>query len=183
MTLEEVQALLKTLQTDLTQSFQTYIDTKLAPVEAQLVTLSKPPDPVEVPETSNPNLDARVKDLEKQLADATAKSEEQAKREASLNFDRELSKVMDSYPVQFKDVAFEVVSNRIKSEAANTNGEWVTKDGKKLSEYVKEFTNSDFGKHLLPSNHTDGLGNKQPKGKAPEVEANPEEALWQAFRN
>lgn len=183
MTLEEVQALLKTLQTELTSSFTSYIDTKLAPVEAQLVTLNTPPVSNDTSDT-NPNLDNRVKELEKQLSEATAKAEEQAKREASLSFDRELSKVMDGYPVQFKDVAFEVVANRVKAEAANSNGEWLTKDGKKLSEYVKEFTSSDFGKHLMPANHQDGLGSKQPKGKAPELDTqDPEKALWDAFKN
>lgn len=104
----------------------------------------------------------RVKTLEKQLEEAAKKEQAQEKAAAGLRFDNALSSQLDTMNPIHKSIVQELLSNRLKQDIVEKDGQWLTKDGKTLTEVTTEFFGSEQGLHFLPSQHRDGAGTKEP---------------------
>lgn len=151
------------------------LDKRLKTLEGSKDTTNKPQDPAESA------LDARIKALEAQLRDAEDKRVAQEKQATSLRFDSSLSAVLDDAKPLHKGIVQELLSTRLKQDAVEKDGSWLTKDGKKLQEAISDFFTTDAGKHFLPSSHKDGAGSKEAEPNRGQSNLSTAEALRQAF--
>ena len=115
--------------------------------------------PQDMPNNTEDNaLMNRVKLLEQQIADANKREQEQAKVASDMRFNTSLSSELDKLSPVHKGIVQELLANRLRNEATEDNGTWLTKDGKTLTENVSSFFASPEGMHFLPSKHVNGVG-------------------------
>lgn len=169
-----VETLIKDVQTFMSESADS-LDKRLKTLEGANSTPTKPQDPTESA------MDARIKALEAQLKDAEDKRIAQEKQAASLRFDSSLSAALDDLKPLHKGTVQELLSTRLKQDAVEKDGSWLTKNGQNLSEAISEFFTTDAGKHFLPSNHKDGAGSKEAEVNRSLNSITTAEALRQAF--
>ena len=151
---------------------QEFIKQQVAPLTGRLEAIEQGSTATE--ETKAPKdkaesaLEARLKLLEQELAQAKELQQQRDKEAASLRFDKSLNDALDGKDVLHKQLVQELLQGRIKNDAVEKDGSWLTKDGKKVSEAVEEFLGSDAGKHFLPSKTKPaGTGTKQPDTSKP----------------
>lgn len=109
-------------------------------------------------------MEQRIRGLEEQLKAAEEARANQEKASASLRFDQELSKTLDGTSPLHKGIVQELLATRLKQDAVEKDGVWLTKDGKTLAESTKGFFETPEGQHFLPSSHQNGAGTSEPKG-------------------
>lgn len=126
-------------------------------------------------------LEARLKTLEAQLKKEQDLRAAQEKQASSLRFDSNLSSTLDEMKPIHKAMVQELLANRIKQDAVEKDGSWLTKDGKTIKEAITEFFGTDAGKHFLPSSHQDGAGTTESQPNRPSGTVDTVEALRQAF--
>jgi hypothetical protein len=179
-----LETLLQPTALQLTADLKQFLETRIAPIEeaiAQPAKPEKPEKPEKPADPANP-LEARLMVLEQQLKEANEKQEAADRASAQLRFDKHLASVLDGFSPLHKSLLQEVLSNRFKDSSTEQGENWLTKDGKLLSEAVKEYFSTPEGKHFLPPTYSDGAGTSQPeKAKAPAAEMSTAEALAQAF--
>lgn len=187
MTKEEIEKIIRDALDLNKQDSVKLVEDLLKPTVDRLAALEKPQetpktqDKASKPDKAESALDARVKDLEAKLKQAEELRVNQEKQASSLRFDSSLSSALDELKPLHKGVVQELFANRIKQDAVEKDGSWLTKDGKTIKEALSEFFGTDAGKHFLPSNHQDGAGTveSQPNRTTPVVDT--VEALRQAF--
>lgn len=156
-----LEELLAPIIPQLQQGIKDAIDAEVSPRLTALEDVATTPKAAKADKAdkaANP-LEERLALLEKQLADR-----DQALKAAS--FDSALNSALDQYPTQFKDYAKKLLKSDLV-EASEKDGQWYTKDGKKLNESVNDFFSTDFGKHLLPAETPSGAGVTPPTSKVP----------------
>ena len=156
------------------------LDTRLGAVEKAKPTEATPEQSKSKSESA---LDARIKSLEDELKTEREARTNQEKTAASLRFDQTLGKILDEHNPLHKGVVQELLANRLKQDAVEKDGAWLTKDGKTLTESAKSFFETAEGSHFLPSNHRDGSGTKEPAKQNKEQSIGLYEQLAQAFAN
>ena len=150
----QLEGLLDPIVSQLSQGMETFLRDKVEPRLAAIETsvpkaTSEPKDGTDEKPAS---LTQRLALLEKQLADREAKIREQS-------FDSELSSALSKYPTPFQEQAKKLIKAEL-AESQESEGRWLTKDGKTFQEAVDGFFGSDFGKHLLPAETVSGAGVK-----------------------
>jgi hypothetical protein len=138
-----------------------YFDTLVTPISQRLDAFEVASVPQETPgELEGVKDDPLSKRLAKLESDLKAASEREAAREAeaqSLRFDKALSGSLTSKGnLVHQGIVSELLSNRLRNGALEKDGEWLTKDGLKLSEAVENFFGTPEGSHFLPSNNVEG---------------------------
>lgn len=118
--------------------------------------------PEQKPAKAETALEQRIRVLEEQLTKAEEARIAQEKASASLRFDQELSQQLDGANPLHKSVVKELLSNRLKAEAVETDGKWLV-NGKTLQESTKAFFETPEGQHFLPSQHQNGAGVSEAK--------------------
>lgn len=109
------------------------------------------------PQDTDP-LSARVKLLEAQIEQANKDKAAQEAASQDLRFSQTLSGELDKVNPLHKGVVTELLANRFRKDAVEKDGQWLSKDGKNLTEKVAEFFSTPEGSHFMPSNHVNGVG-------------------------
>lgn len=102
-------------------------------------------------------LEQRIRVLEEQLTKAEEARQAQEKASANLRFDQQLSQELDGASPLHKGIVKELLANRLKADAVETEGSWLV-NGKTLAEVTKSFFETPEGQHFLPSSHQNGAG-------------------------
>lgn len=126
-------------------------------------------------------LQARVKLLEQQLAQAAEKEAQAAKVAEDGRFSSTLNTELDKLSPLHKGVVQELLSTRLRKDAVEKDGEWLARDGKKLPEVIQEFFKSPEGMHFLPSSHTNGVGATESAAPKTGDKINMNDAIMAAF--
>lgn len=175
LTKEEIEQLVKDLLTLNQQEATTALEKRLAALE-------KPQDIDQEPsDKATEALEARLKTLEAQLKQEQERLVAQEQTAASLRFDSSLSSVLDEMKPLHKGIVQELLATRIKQDAVEKDGSWLTKDGKTIKEAIASFFDTDAGKHFLPSSHQDGAGTTVAQPSRSTTAVDTIEALRQAF--
>lgn len=164
---DEVETLLKPTVESMTATLNRFVVDTNDSFEARFTALEAPktnPATKDTKQTSESALDARIRGLEQQLADTEAKRQAQELQAQQLRFDNSLSTELDGIPnLLQKPLVKELLANRLKAGVTEKDNSWLTKDGKTLTEAVKEFMSSDSGLHFQAADHRDGAGTSEPK--------------------
>lgn len=124
---------------------------------------------------------ARVKELEKQLAEVRRAEAEKEKQASELRKATALSEALDKVPgLQYKGTVAKLLGIDL-ADATEQDGKWVAKSGKSLDELVDNYFKTDEGKHYLSPNHQDGTGTKSPSNKGTANDKKAVDMLWEAF--
>lgn len=108
-------------------------------------------------------MELRVKQLEQALADKEA-------AEKQSRFDSALRDAVETNGAKFPKEAAAFLKATIAQQVSETKGgKFLAKDGRDLSAVVKDFFSTDFGKHLLPSQASDGVGASQGESKTGQI--------------
>lgn len=116
----------------------------------------------ETQEMPNDTLQARLKLLEQKLADAEAKEAKQAKEAQDMRFNSTLSSELDKLSPLHKSIVQELLATRLRADATEESGSWLTKDGKTIKEAIETFFATPEGMHFLPSKHINGADVQEP---------------------
>lgn len=188
LTKEEIEQIVKDALGQNKQDTEKLVGDLLKPTVDRLAALEKPQDPIKTPDKVNKPqdkaesaLEARLKTLEAQLKQEQDLRAAQEKQASSLRFDSSLSSTLDEMKPMHKAMVQELLANRIKLDAVEKDGSWLTKDGKTIKEAITEFFGTDAGKHFLPSNHKDGAGTTESQPNRATTTVDTVEALRQAF--
>jgi hypothetical protein len=114
--------------------------------------------------TKDPTLNNRLKVLEAKLAEAEKREKAALAKEKDRRFEKLLNDTLTAKgDVLHSPLVAELLTYRLRGIADETSeGQWLTKDGKSLSEAVEEFFSTPAGSHFIPSDHKNGLGTKKP---------------------
>lgn len=179
---ESVEDLLKPAVDEMIGNVRDYMGESQKGLEKRLEALEKNPEkPQDKQDKTEIALEARLKSLEAQLKDEQDLRANQEKQASSLRFDSHLGSTLDELKPLHKGVVQELLANRIKQDAVEKDGIWLTKDGKTVKEAATEFFGTDAGKHFLPSSHQDGAGSKEASPNRSQSQLSTAEALKQAF--
>lgn len=143
--------------------------------------LEKPgTEPATKPEPSG-EADPEKQALIERLAALEARDKERETATQRSDFENVLSQNLDRYNPTFRDQVLAQLGAQFEKAKKGPNG-WQLEGGKTVAEAVDQFFSTDYGKHLLPSTHADGVGTPDPK---PVPTSTPEpstaELLRQAF--
>lgn len=89
-------------------------------------------------------LEQRIRVLEEQLTKAEEARQAQEKASANLRFDQQLSQELDGANPLHKGIVKELLANRLKADAVETEGSWLV-NGKTLAEVTKSFFETPEG--------------------------------------
>lgn len=200
LTKEEIEKLIKDALTQNKQDTEKLVDELLKPtvdhlikqvgdymgesqttLEKRLEALEKPQSAPKTQDKAESALEARLKTLEAQLKQEQDLRATQEKQASSLRFDSSLSTTLDELQPLHKSVVQELLATRIKQDAVEKDGSWLTKDGKTIKEAITDFFGTDAGKHFLPSSHKDGAGSTESAPDRTQPQISTAEALRQAF--
>lgn len=109
-------------------------------------------------EGTDSTYEARLKTLETQLQERDKAIEAQRLASEDQEFQSHLSESLDSFGPKNKKEIQGFLYQQLKGSVEKKPEGWMTKDGKTVSESLKGFFATDFGKHQLPSQHVDGAG-------------------------
>lgn len=164
-----------------------FMNKRVGEIDTRLGVVEKAKTPEQTLEQSKSKsesaLEQRIKGLEDELNKEREARTNQEKTASSLRFDQTLGKILDDHSPLHKSVVQELLANRLKTDAVEKDGSWLTKDGKTLAESAKSFFETTEGSHFLPSNHRDGSGTKEPTKQNQEQSLGLYEQLAQAFAN
>lgn len=163
-----VESLLTPTVDALLSEVRTFMSSQMADVTSRLATIETAAKPAKTEQPkgeADMTMENRVKLLESQLKAEQDQREAQEKASSGLRFDKSLSDALDEVAPLHKGIVKEILSNRIKNEAVEKEGQWYSKDGKTLGEATKGFFSTDEGKHFLPSTGIPGAGTKEPTGQ------------------
>lgn len=131
-------------------------DAILEQVDNRLATIQQPKTEPE-PDKGNQSVTARLKQLEDELARRDAEKEATDRQSRYHNtFDEALSQYSLAYP---KETA-ELLRGVFQGQVDEVEGNWLSKDGKSLSDVVRGFMDTDFGRHLLQAPTANGSGSR-----------------------
>lgn len=188
LTKEEIEQIIKDALGQNKQDTEKLVGDLLKPTVERLSLLEKPTDaPLPQDKGNKPQdkaelaLEARLKTLEAQLKQEQDLRAAQEKQAYSLRFDSSLSSALDAMKPLHKGVVQELLANRIKQDAVEKDGSWLTKDGNTINEAIASFFTTDEGKHFLPSSHQDGAGSTEAQPNRSTTAVDTVEALRQAF--
>ena len=176
-----VESLLKPTVDEMIKNVRDYLGESQSALEKRLETLEKPTTTTKPQDKAESALEARLKTLEAQLKQEQDLRAAQEKQASSLRFDSSLSTSLDELQPLHKSVVQELLATRIKQDAVEKDGSWLTKDGKTIKEAITDFFGTDAGKHFLPSSHKDGAGSTESAPDRTQTQISTAEALRQAF--
>lgn len=185
---ELVESLLQPTVEALLSEVKTYMTTNAKQLADRIEAIEKrgtetPKDENSTKGKAESAMEQRIKALETQLREAEDARQAQEKAAQSMRFDGALSSQLDSVSPMHKNIVQELLATRLKQDAVEKDGQWLTKDGKTMDEAVKGFFSTPEGMHFLPSQHKDGAGTKEPVQTKTEQKLSTHEMLAQAFLN
>lgn len=158
----QLEALLQPAIEGLSVQLKTYLDSVVLPIRTKLEVLEQKTITTEEPKSQAPAdsiLEARVKELERNLEQARQDQERRDKEASAMRFDKALSDLLDGTEgIQHKHLVTELLANRYKAEAVEKSGSWIVPSGKSLQDLTKEFFSGNEGQLFLASKHQDGTG-------------------------
>lgn len=182
---EVLPELLKPTVDTLLSDVMSFMAESVTPLSDRIAELSQPKEtPTEQPKEQSDSSDpmvARVKLLEDKLAQAAEKEAKQEAAAQDLRFSNSLNGELDKLSPLHKNIVQEILSNRIRKDVVEKDGQWLTKDGKTLSETVKNFFDSPEGQHFLPTNHQNGVGASESGAPKAGEKVDMESAIMAAF--
>ena len=117
------------------------------------------------------SVNPEVRALQNKLAQMERKAQEAEALERKRNIEAALAETVQAFGTDVPSLAQVALKDRA-GELVESNGQYLTKDGKTISDLAKEFFDSPEGKRLLPADMRQGTG--QPRGNAPRAKGNPE---------
>lgn len=147
-----------------------YVDQVTLPLNESVQQLSQqlsqqqPAQPSQ--EAQDDPVQARLKMLEEQLSQAEQRRLDAEKQQLDTKRNGTLSALLNEHQLVNRSVLEEYLGSKLSSaKYDNGTGEFLTKDGKKMKEFVNEFLSSDQGKHFLAADVPQGLGTKTGRHK------------------
>lgn len=189
MTPEEIKALItESINSQLPTILKSAMTEFSGHFEQQLNDLAgslQPQEPQGISEESSDPVAKRLAILEAELKkerDERAKERQQAEE---LDFGNSLKDLLASKGnVLHSGLVSKILASELRQGAKQKDGEWLTKDGLKLSEAVDKFFSTPEGLHFLPSDHQNGtstpvtkLPTGSPQGK-PNIDEMLSDTIW-----
>lgn len=115
----------------------------------------------EKPADKTSETDPEKQALIERLAALEARDKERETAAARADFDRVLTDNLDRYNPTFRDQVLAQLGANFDKAKKGPNG-WQLEGGKTVAETVDQFFSTDYGKHLLPSSHKDGVATPDP---------------------
>lgn len=176
---ESLAKLLPTMLPGLLEPFTTGLTEQfLGDVRAYL---EKPATQEEKQSPVTDEADPEKQALIERLAALEARDKERETAAKRSDFENILSQNLDRYNPTFREQVLKELGAQFDKAKQGPNG-WQLEGGKTVAEAVDQFFSTDYGKHLLPSTHADGVGTPDPK-PVPTTTPEPStaEMLKQAF--
>lgn len=129
------------------------------------------PEPVQDAEEGNSRLSPEVKALQARIKAMEQKAADDAAAQERAKLDNYLTDVVSGFKTDEPKLA-KLALKDVLGEIVNTDGAYLTKDGKPVTDVAKEFFSSSTGQRLLPATMRNGSG--VPKGNPQRATGNPE---------
>lgn len=130
--------------------------------------------------TTSPDPDPEKQALVERLAALEARDKERETATRKADFESVLNENLDRYKPTFRDQVLKELGAQFDKAKQGPNG-WQLEGGKTVAETVDAFFSTEYGKHLLPSTHKDGVATPDPAPVTSAPERSTGDLLREAF--
>jgi hypothetical protein len=164
-------------------TLQGHVDSELTRVRGELTSQNSQANQPAQPTQDNQRLKELESMVEQLQADRKAFEEKLEASDRARRFDASFDAALSQYKVlpEVRDFLVQSLKGSL-SDIKEVKGNFVTKDGKPLSDYVANFMKSETGKHFLAYDGlADGTGGRSTSDKPGVAPTNDMQAVLEAF--